>query len=166
MNIRKFFPLVSFVLAIVIIIMGACVIGTANDLRTSLSVSDTYVSSYSFGADFYTEMYNVTYKAVDQLKNISDGMEAGVGRILTALRAVAKGIGVLTMAVGFAVMANALPAVLNLAAELLENTNLKIKMPKVPEALMAKIKPASVQESVAEMPEEAPAAEENENVEE
>jgi hypothetical protein len=162
-NIRKFFPLVSFVLAVVIIIMGACVIGTANDLRTSLSVSDTYVSSYSFGADFYTEMYNVTYKAVDQLKNIGDGMEAGVGRILTALRAVAKGVGVLTMAVGFAVMANALPAVLNLIAELLENTNVQFKLP---ENLMAKLKRKPAQETAPEMPEEPADTEENETTEE
>ena len=165
MNIRKFLPLVSFVLAIVIIIMGACVIGTANDLRTGVSVNNTYVSSYSFGADFYTEMYNVTYKAVDQLKNLGDGMETGMSRILEALKVVAKGIGVLTMAVGFAVMGKALPAVIELVAELIGKVDFKnIKMPKVPDELMAKIKRKPADEAPAT--EETAAAEEGETAEE
>ena len=114
---RSISVLVSAALSLVIFVMGLVVFCNAGKLAESIYVGTTYASSYSFGADFYTEMFQITYKAVDQLNNIANGISSGFGRVLTALRAVAKGVGVLVMALGLYSLNRSVPALVELLPE-------------------------------------------------
>ena len=147
MNLRKYAPLAGAVVSVLVILLGLIVFISACALPDSLSVSNTYVSSYSFGADFYTEMYNVTYKAVDQLKYIADGLETGFSRVLTCLSAVAKGIGVLVISIGLISLGRSIPAVLDLIPA------------KAPKASEPAVQPVAEVEAVQEAEVEAPVEE-------
>jgi len=114
MDKRKLAPVIGAACSLLIILLGVIVFFSACGLSESIGFGSTYVSSYSFGADFYTEMYNVTYKAVDQLQYIADGLETGLSRVLVSLRALAKGVGVLIISLGIFSLTRFIPDVLEL----------------------------------------------------
>ena len=109
--------LISASISLLIFILGIIVLCSAGKLAESIYVGTTYASSYSFGADFYTEMFKITYKAVDQLNNIGNGIASGFGRVLTSLRVIAKGVGVLIMALGLFSLNRSVPALVELLPE-------------------------------------------------
>lgn len=109
--------LVSAAISLLIFVLGLIVFCNAGNLAESIYVGTTYASSYSFGADFYTEMFKITYKAVDQLNNIGNGIASGFGRVLTSLRAIAKSVGVLIMALGLFSLNRSVPALVDLLPE-------------------------------------------------
>ena len=45
-----------------------------NDSISSYSITDERLSKYSFGGDFYTEIYNATYKIFNQLTSMSTAL--------------------------------------------------------------------------------------------
>lgn len=95
--------IIGIVIGIAIIILAVSMMGNTDQRiamdrlsSSSLSTSTQFQLSYSFGADFYTEMFGVTYKTLQQLigmssdnaKNIAaatntivSGMQDGMNRI-------------------------------------------------------------------------------------
>jgi len=162
---KKLLPAaITAAIALLVFILGLVVFCNAGSLSESVYVGTTYASSYSFGADFYTEMFKITYKAVDQLNNIGSGLGTGFSRVLTSLRAIARGIGVLIMSLGLLSLSRAVPALL----EVLPAIDLsKIKLPQVKKTQKSEqpetAEPVSEAAPEAEMPEateEQPASEE------
>lgn len=79
---KKLIQLVGILVGIAIIIAG---VNLTNNAPSPVSIDTEYAISYSFGADFYTEMYGVTYDILSQLKNISRGLTSNFGRMLSAM---------------------------------------------------------------------------------
>lgn len=79
---KKLIQLVGILVGIAIIIAG---VNLMNNVPSPVSIDTEYAISYSFGADFYTEMYGVTYDILSQLKNISRGLTSNFGRMLSAM---------------------------------------------------------------------------------
>ena len=90
----NFGALFTVILGITIVILASVNLKKMNEamdyLRTtsgSFSKSSQYQSSYSFGADFYTEMFGVTYKALSELNDISTDIAANFSRLNNSLNA-------------------------------------------------------------------------------
>lgn len=91
---KKIFQLVGIVVGIAIIIMGASLCSSA---ESGAYIGTTYAVDYSFGADFYTQMFSVTYDILSQLNSMATGITSNFTR---ALHALSKGFGMLTIAIG------------------------------------------------------------------
>ncbi len=119
--------IIGIAIGAVIIILAVVMLGEANRQVTmnilpssTLSTSSQFQLSYSFGADFYTEMFGVTYKTLQQLigmssdnaKNIAaatntivSGMQGGMSHISkqvsSLLAYVILAIGLATVGLSF-----------------------------------------------------------------
>ena len=81
---KHFMPLISLVLGVVILIMGIFVVTKKSDC--DIYSARTYsVSSLSFGADFYTEIYNASDTIVDEL----NGVNMGIGTLSESMNSIA-----------------------------------------------------------------------------
>lgn len=79
---KKLIQLVGVLVGIAIIIAG---VNLMNNVPSPASIDTEYAISYSFGADFYTEMYGVTYDILSQLNNMASGLRGNFGRVLSAM---------------------------------------------------------------------------------
>ena len=82
-NIKKITAIITAVIGIVVIILGATLMGeTANhavDDNSFRYVAENYNADYaSFGADFYTYIYDASDTIVDELNDINKAMETVV----------------------------------------------------------------------------------------
>ena len=76
---RKLNPgaVAGIIIGVIIIIFAIVMIGNAGNVTmgrvssSELSKSSQFQMKYSFGADFYTEMFGVTYNALQQLQDMS-----------------------------------------------------------------------------------------------
>ena len=105
MTMNKTAKIIGIVVGSLIIVMGLYMLIAAMSTSTGAYFSTTYSIDYSFGADFYTEMYGVTYDAVGQLNKIANGLDAAFDKTLPLLQIIAMGIGMLIIAIGAAVTA-------------------------------------------------------------
>ena len=105
MTMNKTAKIIGIVVGSLIIVMGLYMLIAAMSTSTGAYFSTTYSIDYSFGADFYTEMYGVTYDAVSQLNKIANGLDAAFDKTLPLLQIIAMGIGMLIIAIGAAVTA-------------------------------------------------------------
>lgn len=105
MTMNKTAKIIGIVVGSLIIVMGLYMLIAAMSTSTGAYFSTTYTFDYSFGADFYTEMYGVTYDAVGQLNKIANGLESSFDKTLPLLQIIAMGIGMLIIAIGAAVTA-------------------------------------------------------------
>lgn len=79
---KKLVQLVGVLVGIAIIVAG---VDLMNNVPSPVSIDTEYAISYSFGADFYTEMYGVTYDILSQLNNMASGLRGNFGRMLSAM---------------------------------------------------------------------------------
>lgn len=79
---KKLIQLVGILVGVAIIMAG---IGLMNSAPSPASIATEYALDDSFGADFYTEMYGVTYDILSQLQNISRGLTSNFGHLLDAI---------------------------------------------------------------------------------
>lgn len=79
---KKLIQLVGVLVGIAIIVAG---VDLMNNVPSPASIDTEYAISYSFGADFYTEMYGVTYDILSQLNNMASGLRGNFGRMLSAM---------------------------------------------------------------------------------
>lgn len=103
MTMNKAVKTIGIIIGVLIIAAGLNLLIASLSAPASISVGSTIALDYTFGADFYTEMYGVTYKAVKQLNNLGYAISAGVGKTLPLLKLIASGISVLVMSFGAAV---------------------------------------------------------------
>lgn len=101
-------PIVSMVLALVIIYCGILLIGqktTADDY----SAKTFNVDSAKFGADFYTEIYGASDTIVDELSAINGGLAALSVSTNTITNTLYYSSGIVVISIGLAVIAISLP---------------------------------------------------------
>lgn len=79
---------VALVLGVVIVLLGGILLAVGcnqfanmETASSDFSSSHEYASSYTFGADFYTEMYGVTYDALNQLNNFSSNTASNFSQL-------------------------------------------------------------------------------------
>lgn len=107
--------IVGIIAGIVIIVMAVVFLnGGSNSVRTSrlsesdLAKSSQFQISYSFGADFYTEMFGVTYKTLEQLNDMSQDNARNIARSTNTLAAsvdsVVHMLAYLMLAIGIGVV--------------------------------------------------------------
>ena len=93
---------VGIISGIVIIILAIVMLCGANNLSSSsMSTSSKFQLSYSFGADFYTEMFGVTYNILEQLGDMSSD---NAKNILVATNAITRSLGFIVLAIGIGVL--------------------------------------------------------------
>lgn len=117
--------IISLLIGVVIVIFGVIIMNQDADISTHSARYDTHLAlpydiiNYSFGADFYTEMYEASNTIVDELDDINKGLgivskgiasvDSGVSNISYATKELADIInyaaGVITIAVGMGVVA-------------------------------------------------------------
>lgn len=102
---------IAFLLGILILIIGLCGLISGKSAKdklkkASFDSSFTYAQSYRFGADFYTEMFGITYKMLDQLNGISSDIKSNFAELNKANVEAAFRVGAriswLTVALGVA----------------------------------------------------------------
>ena len=74
-------------------------------ITDSICHSSEIALSYSFGADFYTEIYGVTHDILSQLNNMSSDFEANLRIIYSGILLIYCAISVLISALGISVFA-------------------------------------------------------------
>lgn len=87
-NKQKLVNIIGICAGIVIVIAGFQVIASAN-----ISIGTQYISSYTFGADFYTEQYAATASAVKELNEIAQGLTDGINILIRACGSIISAIG-------------------------------------------------------------------------
>ena len=85
--------------AVIIILAVVMLTGAFNP--SGLSTSSQFQMKYSFGADFYTEMFGVTYSILEQLENMSSDNAANLA---FAINAITKSLGFVVLAIGIGVL--------------------------------------------------------------
>lgn len=93
--------LVSFLCGFIVFVLGILAVCGALFGSHSYVTSSSYHASYTFGADFYTEMFGVTYEALQQLNEISRDLGTNLRRLTETMD---KYFGVLLIAAGLLVM--------------------------------------------------------------
>ncbi len=94
--------IVGIVSGVAIIVLAIVMLSGANNLSISaLSTSSQFQLSYSFGADFYTEMYGVTYNILKQLGDMSSDNAANIA---LATNTITKSLGYTILAIGLGVL--------------------------------------------------------------
>lgn len=105
--------IVGIVLGVIIIVFGIVMIGTVNNGNSmstlpssALSTSSQIQFKYSFGADFYTEMFGVTYNTLQQLVDMSAdnarNISSATNTIVHSMRTVGSLLAYVIMAIGLA----------------------------------------------------------------
>ena len=85
------------VIIIAIVMLGGTVQLSENDLSTSAQ----FQLSYSFGADFYTEMFGVTYNVLEQLEDMSKDNAANIAKATnTVTNTITRSIAYVVLAIG------------------------------------------------------------------
>lgn len=87
-NKQKLVNIIGVCVGIAIVIAGFQVIASAN-----ISIGIQHVSSYTFGADFYTEQYAATASAVNELNEIAQGLTEGINILIRACGSIISAIG-------------------------------------------------------------------------
>ena len=139
-HLPKIAAVVMAVISLVIIFLGAGLMGDAKDLGGfgSYNHSAYYydAESAAFGADFYTLMYETNDIIVDELSDINSGVsemvdaqDATVSAIAAAARLLGKTGGAVVLAVGLALLA---VAVCKLAAAFKPEEKKEIQPPVMP----------------------------------
>lgn len=97
-------PFISLVIGIVILVMGIFVI-TQKAHTKVFSASEYDAASAKFGADFYTEIYEVTDIIVDELNDVNNGMEIISSSINNIIDAIYFSAGMIIIALGLVTIA-------------------------------------------------------------
>lgn len=103
-----------YVPSVIALIIGICIIAlgvTVYDEKVGISThSSKYnsVLSYSFGADFYTEMYNASSTMVSELNDIDSGLAVATSGIQNLGYIIYKSVGMLIIVLGLGVVAIAI----------------------------------------------------------
>lgn len=125
-NLKKITAIVTAALGLIAVILGLTLLGDQEG-QSSYHNSYTYFPEYyytdnaSFGADFYTYMYNASDTIVDELNDINQAMGTVVDAQTTVIRNTANAVqatndladvvgrtgGVITIAIGLAILAYA-----------------------------------------------------------
>ena len=84
--------IVGIILGVIIIVFGIVMIGNVESgistdyvSSSSLARSSQFQLKYSFGADFYTEMFGVTYNTLQQLEGMSSDNAANIAAASNAV---------------------------------------------------------------------------------
>ena len=86
---------IAVIIIAIVLLTGASQI-SVNDLATS----SQFQLSYSFGADFYTEMFGVTYNVLEQLEDMSNDNAANIAK---ATNTITRSIAFVVLAIGVSV---------------------------------------------------------------
>ena len=160
-NLKKITAVVTAVIAVIVIILGVTVLnaGTTHSVDDSsfrYSATEYDAKGASFGADFYTYVYDASDIIVDELDEINKGMETvvkaqsainenvatGVDAIDDLIAVVCKAAGMIIISIGLAILAYAVQCIGKAFAP------------------VETVKAVEAAETVEEPAEEAPAAEE------
>ncbi len=87
-NKQKLVNIIGVCVGIAIVIAGFQVIASGN-----ISIGIQHISSYTFGADFYTEQYAATTSAVNELNEIAQGLTEGINILIRACGSIISAIG-------------------------------------------------------------------------
>lgn len=111
---RKLNPgaIAGIIIGVIIIIFAIVMISNAGNVSMSrlsssdLSKSSQFQMKYSFGADFYTEMFSVTYNALQQLQDMSSNDAANIASATnTLVSGMQKGANKLGELVSYVILA-------------------------------------------------------------
>lgn len=127
MNLKKITAVLMALIGVVVIILGATMMKdapghSAADISLRHSASDYYAKSASFGADFYTYIYDASDIMVDELNEINHAMETVVSGQKKLNQSIAAGVhaaddlidtvnhvgGMIVIAIGLAILAYAI----------------------------------------------------------
>lgn len=126
-NLKKITAIVTAVIGLIVIILGATLMGKAdrfsvNDDNFHYTATYYSVQDASFGADFYTYMYDASDTIVDELNDINSAIStvvaaqdavvantaANIKATMALTETVGKAGGMITIAIGLAVLASAI----------------------------------------------------------
>ena len=93
----RIMPIISFAIGVVMIIIGCIVMKQKSDdgtiyLGNTYSSNSYNVEDYSFGADFYSEIYQASNTIVDELDDINKNISSGFTDVNNAASAITGSI--------------------------------------------------------------------------
>lgn len=101
---KSILPIVSFVIGIVIIILGFMLLMHKSDIEV-YDAESYNIDKATFGADFYTEIYSASDTIVDELNDINGGIAALSESLVSVIAAIYYGCGVVVITMGFGIVA-------------------------------------------------------------
>ena len=102
--------ILSALLGLCIIVMGIIAFNLKPNFDT-YSAAYYSIASFTFGADFYTEIYGAADTMVDELNDISNSLEILSKSMETMANLICRISGMLMIALGIGVTANALQSI-------------------------------------------------------
>ncbi len=91
--------MIGAIVGLAIIVVGVVMLCNA-PASGNFHKSYEYISSYRFGADFYTEIYAVTKGILDQLNGFSEGIAYSFNAVQSALAGIYRAIAWLIICMG------------------------------------------------------------------
>lgn len=101
---RKLLPLISLAIGVVMLLLGI-VTATRKAGAEPYEAQQYGVSHMTFGADFYTEMYNASDTIVQELNDINGGVASLSASAGAAIKAIYFSAGMIIIALGLGTIA-------------------------------------------------------------
>ena len=103
-NKRNILPLISLAIGVVILLLGIVTAFRKADV-TPYEAQRYSVSHVTFGADFYTEIYNASDTIVEELSDMNGGLAVLSASAVSAINAVYFSAGMIVIALGLGTIA-------------------------------------------------------------